>query len=177
MRKEITPEMYNYNKYPGPVFQQDKQSITAEDIAFELIENYRDAFDAEVFGQRFVPLLLKYDYIVGDWGNEQLRLKGFFKETKQASESSIKRVEDYLKEYCNFGCSYFILENKAPKDIVFDEEPMKRRRRRRRKPSSDRGQADFKMTSLNKKSLDISSREVKKVAHEGQGFTIRKKEK
>ncbi len=29
-------------------------------------------------GERFSEVLARYDYIVGDWGYEQLRLRGFF---------------------------------------------------------------------------------------------------
>ncbi len=34
----------------------------------------------DCFGQRFSRIYSKFDYIVGDWSNEQLRLRGFYKE-------------------------------------------------------------------------------------------------
>ena len=33
--------------------------------------------DPERLGERFSEVLARYDYIVGDWGYEQLRLRGF----------------------------------------------------------------------------------------------------
>ena len=40
-----------------------------------------------------------------------LRLKGFFDDRNQKStfDTKISTVQDYLYEYCNFGCAYFIL--------------------------------------------------------------------
>lgn len=79
---------------------------------YELIENENDAFNDESFNERYSEILNKYDYIVGDWGYEQLRLKGFYSEkNKKASfDSHINMLDDYLYEYCNFGCAYFVLK-------------------------------------------------------------------
>ena len=35
-----------------------------------------------VFNQRFSEVLTKFDYVVGDWSNEQLRLRGFYKDDR-----------------------------------------------------------------------------------------------
>ena len=105
MRKEIAPELYNYNKFPGPEFRQIGTKVMAETIEFDLVDNYKEGFDVTAFNQRFSDILTKFDYIVGDWGNEQLRLRGFYKDDKaNESEEKISRLEDYLLEYCNYGC-------------------------------------------------------------------------
>ncbi len=54
-------------------------TITIQDLNYEIITNYRDAFDEEKLNERFSDILGRYDYIVGDWGYDQLRLKGFLK--------------------------------------------------------------------------------------------------
>jgi len=79
---------------------------------YKLIANYREGFDASKFGEKYTDILAKYDYIVGDWGYEQLRLKGFFytKNRKSSPDQKINMLEDYLYEYCNFGCAYFVVE-------------------------------------------------------------------
>ena len=122
MRKEIAPELYNYNKFPGPEFRQVGSQVLTDEIQFELVENYRDAFDLTAFNQRFSEILTKFDFIVGDWGNDQLRLRGFYQDEK-AKESDVKisRLEDYLLEYCNYGCAYFVLQNRQPKRASFDK--------------------------------------------------------
>ncbi|HEM3684377.1 TPA: DUF1027 domain-containing protein [Streptococcus suis] len=132
MKKEISPEMYNYNKYPGPSFARVGEKVVSENIELDLLEDYKEAFDQTIFGQRFSPLMLKFDYIVGDWGNEQLRLKGFYKDDKNVkSDLKISRLDDYLTEYCNFGCAYFVLANPNPQDLPAEEEDRTRRKRSR----------------------------------------------
>lgn len=86
--------------------------VAIEKYEYEVIENYREAFDLEVVQERYSDILAKYDYIVGDWGYNQLRLKGFYEDrnTKASFDTKISTVEDYLYEYCNFGCAYFILK-------------------------------------------------------------------
>ena len=116
MRKEIAPELYNYNKFPGPEFHVNGDKVETEGIAFTLVENIKDAFDVTVFNQRFSEVLTKFDYVVGDWSNEQLRLRGFYKDDRTEEKiEKISRLQDYLLEHCSYGCAYFVLENQAPK--------------------------------------------------------------
>ncbi|MGU8049395.1 YutD family protein [Streptococcus suis] len=132
MKKEISPEMYNYNKYPGPSFARVGDKVVSENIELDILEDYKNAFDQTIFGQRFSQLMLKFDYIVGDWGNEQLRLRGFYTDDKNVkSDLKISRLEDYLTEYCNFGCAYFVLANPNPQDLPAEEEDRPRRKRSR----------------------------------------------
>lgn len=56
-----------------------KNLIKVDQHYFELIENYRECFNEEQFIARYSDILDKYDYIVGDYGYDQLRLKGFTK--------------------------------------------------------------------------------------------------
>ncbi|WP_347862485.1 YutD family protein [Salimicrobium sp. PL1-032A] len=79
---------------------------------YEVIENYRDAVSEEDIEARISEIVSKYDYIVGDWGYGQLRLKGFYDDQNQKAtfDTKISTFEDYLYEHCNFGCAYFILK-------------------------------------------------------------------
>ncbi len=120
MRKEILPEMFNYNKYPGPNFVYVADLLKSDAYQFTVLENHKDALDATRFGQRFSEIMLKYDYIVGDWSNDQLRLKGFYEDDRPNTRKTdrISRLSEYLREYCAFGCAYFILKNEKPQLIV-----------------------------------------------------------
>lgn len=99
------------NLYHGQ--RLDRTHIEVNKHPFELIYEYREGFDLDKFVERFSPILNKYDYIVGDWGFEQLRLKGFFRDDVKDVQraQTIGTVQDYIYEYCNFGCAYFILKN------------------------------------------------------------------
>ena len=132
MRKEIAPELYNYNKFPGPEFRQRGTKILTETIEFDLVDNFKEGFAITAFNQRFSEILTKFDYIVGDWGNEQLRLRGFYKDDKaNESEEKISRLEEYLLEYCNYGCAYFVLENLQPRRASFDKRQNQKQRARK----------------------------------------------
>ncbi|GAB3047822.1 YutD family protein [Virgibacillus ainsalahensis] len=79
---------------------------------YEVIENIKSGFDETALQDRYSDILSKYDYIVGDWGYEQLRLKGFYSDrnVKAALDTKISTLDDYIYEYCNFGCAYFVLK-------------------------------------------------------------------
>ncbi|WIV18645.1 YutD family protein [Paenibacillus polygoni] len=89
---------------------------------YEVLQDYRNGWNPEAFRDRYSDVLERYDYIIGDWGYNQLRLKGFYRENhpKANKDTSITGMVDYINEYCNFGCAYFVLhkqkEQKEPKD-------------------------------------------------------------
>lgn len=87
---------------------------------FEIIENYRDAYNAEQFESRYSEVLDKYPVIVGDIGFEQLRLKGFYEDRNKKADISkrFSSIQDYLMEYCNFGCPYFVLRRLTAHEVV-----------------------------------------------------------
>lgn len=85
--------------------------VTINNYDYEIVTDYRDGFNEEALVARFSDVLSKYDYILGDWGYGQLRLKGFFEDrnSKATYETKISTLQDYIYEYCNFGCAYFVL--------------------------------------------------------------------
>ncbi|MBQ3434459.1 MAG: DUF1027 domain-containing protein [Selenomonadaceae bacterium] len=85
--------------------------ICVNNHCYELVENVKNAFNEEAFRARYADILGKYDYIVGDWGYNQLRLRGFFDDHNQKAtyDTKISTLSEYLYEYCNFGCAYFVL--------------------------------------------------------------------
>jgi len=86
--------------------------IVINTTGYEVMEDYRNGFNEEAFRSRYSDILHKYDYIVGDWGYNQLRLRGFFddKSPKATFDTKISTLTEYLYEYCNFGCAYFVLK-------------------------------------------------------------------
>lgn len=84
--------------------------ICIGNVCYEVVEERSDGFNEEAFKGRFSDILTKYDYIVGDWGYGQLRLRGFFEDSnhKATFDTKISTLTEYLYEYCNFGCPYFV---------------------------------------------------------------------
>ncbi|PAB01912.1 YutD family protein [Enterococcus canintestini] len=156
---------------------------------YKLVYDHREGFDAEKLGERFSEVLARYDYIVGDWGYEQLRLKGFFTadDKKAQPEQRIDTLEDYLYEYCNFGCAYFVIQRVGNK-----REKTQNRKRRKKNHNNQAAAAHIaeKKTDVKKKAkpvlkkksekkpntkTEIVTKSVKKEGKKGS-FTIRKRE-
>lgn len=88
--------------------------IRVENQVYEVVQDVRQGWNEEAFKERYCEVLAKYDYIVGDWGYSQLRLRGFFddnnKKAKASFDNKISTLDEYIHEYCNFGCAYFVLK-------------------------------------------------------------------
>jgi uncharacterized protein YutD len=78
--------------------------IDTEHGQFELVKEYKEAFDTLTFNERYIPEIFdKYPYIVGDLSSEILRLKGFSKDNKTM-------ITDYLMESGTPGGPYFVIK-------------------------------------------------------------------
>lgn len=90
---------------------------------FELIDSYKDGFQEEDFIARYSEILDKYDFVVGDYGYDQLRLKGFYYDSQKKVDyhKRFSTIQDYLLEYCNFGCAYFILRRLSAEEVAQQE--------------------------------------------------------
>jgi len=76
---------------------------------FEVIKDYREAFDEEEFKKKYTETFDKYNVIVGDVSSDILRLKGFT--TKQSKHlSHVSTIPDYLNESCNYNTPYYIVK-------------------------------------------------------------------
>ena len=140
-------------------FNEEGQIVVNQDC-YELVENYRDAFDLEQFQNRYSDILQRYDFIVGDMGYGQLRLRGFFYDDNKNApyEWKIGTLDDYLYEYCNFGCAYFVLERVTGSVGVYHR-PRKNNNNKKKKSqhymSEKKGKTNKKMTlKKNKKTKE-----------------------
>jgi len=83
---------------------------------FELIKDEQNSLNIADFEKKYVEILEKYEYIVGDYFQEILRLKGFNKE-------NVNRIPDYINEFCSLDSNYYILRNpNFNKDLVISED-------------------------------------------------------
>ena len=86
--------------------------VTSNNFQYEWVEDHRNGYNEDAFKARYSEILNKYDYIVGDWGYGQLRLRGFFDDQNQKAsfDTKISTLSEYLYEFCNFGCAYFVVK-------------------------------------------------------------------
>ena len=86
--------------------------IEIENNKYELIENYKDAFNEDEFRNRYTSYFEEYDYIVGDIAYSKLRLKGFNNNKNKLFNkiNDYSKVKEYIKNNCAYGCKYFILK-------------------------------------------------------------------
>ena len=86
--------------------------IEVENSKYKLIKDYRNAFDKELFMQKYTSYFESYDYIVGDIAYSKLRLKGFNnKDNKNYNKiNDYNKLDKYIKDNCAYDCKYFVLE-------------------------------------------------------------------
>ncbi len=88
------------------------KKIVIDGMEYELIKNFNNAFVLEEFKEKFTDHFYDFDYIVGDYSYEKLRLKGFYEEgsSKINEINNAKNIEKYISEYCNYNAKHFILK-------------------------------------------------------------------
>lgn len=89
--------------------------IEVNNIKYEIIKNYKEAFDREEFISKCTDYFNDYDYVVGDIAYGKLRLKGFYdeKSKKVKKINNYKNLDNYLSNYCAKDCKYFIVKKKV----------------------------------------------------------------
>lgn len=186
--EEIVEEKPKAEKIKGElVTPLDDSNFLVGDRQFRLVANHREGFDAQKLGERYSDVLSRYDYIVGDWGYEQLRLKGFFRADNRRAhpDQRIDSLEDYLYEYCNFGCAYFVIERIGGGDKK--EKPAQRRKKKKNynqtayidekkgPVSSSHKKPVIKKRKETPKKATAAKESVEQPANEKANFTIRKR--
>ena len=91
--------------------------VEVDNIKYKLIKDYKDAFDKDLFMEKYTNFFENYDYIIGDIAYSKLRLKGFTKKTNKINNkiNDYDNLDKYLKNNCAYDCKYFILEKNSEK--------------------------------------------------------------
>ena len=86
--------------------------INVGNFKYKLIENYRDCFDKDEFESLFTEYFYEFDYIIGDYTYNKLRLKGFYRDNnKKCKEiNNFSNKGKYIRDNCAYQCKYFVLE-------------------------------------------------------------------
>lgn len=88
------------------------KKIIANEIEYELVDDYKDAFDAVSTLDKITDYFEPYDYIVGDWAYGKLRLKGFCEKNNKIYNqiNDYNNIKKYIKDNCSYECRYFVLK-------------------------------------------------------------------
>jgi len=88
------------------------EKVIINEKEYELVSNYRDAYNQEVVSELLTDYFDEFDYVVGDIAYNKLRLKGFYESSnsKCSKINDIKNLDDYIKNNCAYGCRWFKLK-------------------------------------------------------------------
>lgn len=92
--------------------------IKINDIEYEVINNINDAIDIDILKEKITDYFDEFDYIVGDYAYNKVRLKGFNDKTNKHFKpiNDIRNLNKYIEEYCAHGCKWFCIKKITNKD-------------------------------------------------------------
>ncbi len=79
---------------------------------YDIIKDYKDAFNKEEIESKITDYYENFDYILGDYAYGKIRLKGFNEKSNKNFKpiNDYQKIDEYLEKYCAYGCKYFILK-------------------------------------------------------------------
>ncbi|MDD6223848.1 MAG: DUF1027 domain-containing protein [bacterium] len=79
---------------------------------YEVVRDYKEAFKENVVLEKITDYFEPFDYILGDYSYDVLRLKGFYDSTKEECRqmNDISSLDYYIENYCAYQCRYFLLK-------------------------------------------------------------------
>lgn len=168
LEEQLAKKAKAIEEYASTIIVRNETDIIIDGDPYQLVENYHDGFQIDKLKERFSPILTKFDYIVGDMGYDQLRLRGFYSDKRKVQPSQkISQLQDYLYEYCNFGCSYFVLKNMKAHDSF----PAPQRKH----PTTKKRPVRKKNYSENRKNTSVRTVKSKNKRQGSRHFVIRQK--
>ncbi len=90
------------------------KKIILDETEYVLEKEYKNGFDLTELTNRYTDYFKDYDYILGDWAYNKLRLKGFCNKDNELFNNinDYSKIEDYIKDNCAYDCKYFIIKKK-----------------------------------------------------------------
>lgn len=90
--------------------------VIIDNKKYEVIKNYKDAFNTQDLEGKITEYYDNFDYILGDYAYGKVRLKGFNDKNNKHYKplNDYKKIDEYIKTYCAYECKYFILKKIKP---------------------------------------------------------------
>lgn len=88
------------------------KKVLLDKIEYEVIEDNGDCFNEFEVREKFTDYFCDFDYILGDYAYNKLRLKGFCeKNNKRYNKINDYTTKNkYLETLCAYKCRYFVLK-------------------------------------------------------------------
>ncbi len=88
------------------------KKLLLNNVEYEVIEDNGNCFDESELKEKFTDYFDDFDYVLGDYAYNKLRLKGFC----DKGNSRFNKINDYntkdtyIKTLCAYKCRYFVLK-------------------------------------------------------------------
>ncbi len=88
------------------------KTIKINEIEYEVIRNDQKCINEEELSDKITDYFDNFDYIVGDFSYDKVRLKGFLdvSNPKKTAINDYSKLDNYIEEYCSYGARIFILK-------------------------------------------------------------------
>lgn len=91
---------------------KNKKIIEIDKLKYKIIREKNDCFNIDEIKDLYTDYFEKYDYILGDYSYDKLRLKGFCDKENISFNSinDINKVDEYIENYCSYKANYFLIK-------------------------------------------------------------------
>ena len=88
------------------------KEIKLENNKYIILENKNDCLNIDELTLKYTDYFYEFDYILGDYAYNKLRLKGFCdkKNPRYNSINDINTKDKYLRFQCAYQCNYFLIK-------------------------------------------------------------------
>ena len=88
------------------------EKIKIGEVEYEILENKGDMLKVEEVSSLMTDYFDNFDYVLGDFSYDKLRLKGFCdKDNPNFKDiNDISGVQNYIETFCAYKANYFLLK-------------------------------------------------------------------
>ncbi|MCI5701722.1 MAG: YutD family protein [Erysipelotrichaceae bacterium] len=88
------------------------KEIKLDEKKYLILENKNECLNLEELQEKYTDYFYDFDYILGDYAYNKLRLKGFCQKNNPRFNqiNDINTKDNYLKELCAYNCNYFLIK-------------------------------------------------------------------
>ena len=88
------------------------KEIKLDEKKYLILENKNECLNLEELQEKYTDYFYDFDYILGDYAYNKLRLKGFCQKNNPRFNqiNDINTKDNYLKELCAYYCNYFLIK-------------------------------------------------------------------